>query len=463
MKNLFAALLLCAALPAHAALPAPVAKALHAAAIPEHSVAVYVRETGAAKSLLDHLSSQPLSPASTMKLVTTYAALELLGPIHTWQTGLYAESAPQNGVLEGDIYLKGSGDPALTIERFWLLLRDLRLSGVRELRGNLVLDDSRFTVPGNDPGAFDNAPLRPYNVLPDALLVNFKSTRFRLLPAENGKGVRILADPAPPQLALDNRLRLVEGECGDWREGIEAGATRNGGGTVNVSFSGDYPLACGEKTWHLSLIDNPTYVGSLFRMLWEEAGGVLSGATKRGVTPPAARLLASAESRPLADIVRDINKFSNNVMARQLLLTLGNGKTDAGTQAINAWLAEKSLRFAELVVDNGSGLSRRERISAEHLGELLLAAWRSPMMAEFVSSLPIAGIDGTMKKRLVERGVASHAHIKTGSLRGVKAIAGYVHDRKGRNVAVVFLINHPNAAAGQAAQDALLEWIYQRS
>ncbi len=462
MKHLLAALLLCAALPAHAVLPAPVAKALHDAAIPEQNVAVYVRETGTAKSLLDHLSSQPLSPASTMKLVTTYAALELLGPIHTWQTGLYAESTPQNGVLEGDIYLKGSGDPALTIERFWLLLRDLRLSGVRELRGNLVLDDSRFVVPASDPGAFDNAPLRPYNVLPDALLVNFKSTRFRLLPADNGKGVRILADPAPPQLALDNRLRLVEGECGDWREGIEAGATRNGG-TVNVSFSGDYPLACGEKTWHLSLIDNPTYVGSLFRMLWEEVGGVLSGATKRGVTPPAARLLASAESRPLADIVRDINKFSNNVMARQLLLTLGNGKTDTGAQAINTWLAEKGLRFPELVVDNGSGLSRRERISAEHLGELLMAAWRSPMMAEFVSSLPIAGIDGTMKKRLVERGVASHAHIKTGSLRGVKAIAGYVHDRKGRNIAVVFLINHPNAAAGQAAQDALLEWIYQRS
>ncbi|MBS4097929.1 MAG: D-alanyl-D-alanine carboxypeptidase/D-alanyl-D-alanine-endopeptidase [Sulfuricella sp.] len=451
------------ALPALAAPPPPtVAKALHEAGIPEQYVAIYLRETGATKPLLEHQSRAPLSPASTMKLVTTYAALELLGPAYTWQTGLLAETAPQNGMLEGDLYLKGSGDPALTIERFWLLLRDLRQLGVRELRGDLILDDSRFAAPGGDPGAFDNAPLRPYNALPDALLVNFKSTRFRLLPGDNGTGVRLIADPAPPQLVVENRLRGVEGECGDWREGIETSVERNGGATVKVAFSGDYPLACGERNWHLALFDNTTYVSSLFRLLWEEMGGVLRGAAKRGVTPAAARLLASSESRQLADVVRDVNKFSNNVMARQLLLTLGNGSSEAGAQALNAWLAEKGQRFPELAIENGSGLSRRERISAEHLGELLAAAWRSPVMAEFVASLPIAGIDGTMKKRLVERGVAGHAHIKTGSLKGVKAIAGYVHDRKGRQIVAVFLINHPNAAAGQAAQDALLEWIYQR-
>lgn len=462
MKRLLALLFLLATQATGAPLPAPVAKALHEAGIPEQSVAIYLRETGTTKPLLDHQAHLPLSPASTMKLVTTYAALELLGPAYTWQTGLYSEAIPRNGILEGDLYLKGSGDPALTIERFWLLLRDLRQLGIRELRGDLILDDSRFATPGGDPGAFDNAPLRPYNALPDALLVNFKSTRFRLLPADDGKAVRVLADPAPPQLLVDNRLRGVEGDCGDWREGIEAGVERNGGGTLGVTFSGDYPLACGEKNWHLALYDNTTYVSSLFRLLWEETGGTLRGTAKRGVTPAAARLLANAESRQLADIVRDVNKFSNNVMARQVLLTLGKGSSEAGAQALSVWLAEKGLRFPELVVENGAGLSRRERISAAHLGEMLADAWRSPVMAEFVASLPIAGIDGTMKKRLVERGVAGHAHIKTGSLKGVKAIAGFIHDRKGRNVVAVFLINHPNAASGQAAQDALLEWIYQR-
>ena len=448
---------------AHAApLPAPVAKALREAGIPEHSVGIFVQEVGASRPLLAHQARATMSPASTMKLVTTYAALELLGPAYTWNTEVLAATTPEMGVLDGDLYLKGSGDPALTIERFWLLLRDLRQGGLREIRGDLVLDDSRFAPNGGDPGAFDSAPHRPYNSLPEALLVNFKTTRFRLLAEPGGSAVRILADPAPPQLQIVNRLRATEGECGDWREGMDATVNRNGGDSIGVTFGGDYPLACGEKQWHLSLFDNATYVHGLFRQLWEESGGTLKGTARRGTTPATARPLAAQESRQLADIVRDVNKFSNNLMARQLLLTLGNGSTEAGAQAIHGWLAENGRAFPELIVENGAGLSRLERISTEHLAQLLVAAYRSPLMPEFVSSLPIAAVDGTMKKRLNGRAVAGHAHIKTGSLKGVKAIAGYVHDRNGKVLAVACLINHPNASAGQAAQDALLEWVYDR-
>jgi D-alanyl-D-alanine carboxypeptidase/D-alanyl-D-alanine-endopeptidase (penicillin-binding protein 4) len=441
-------------------LPAPVAQALREARIPEHSVGIFVQEVGASRPLLVHQAHLPMSPASTMKLVTTYAALELLGPAFTWETAVYAATPPKNGVLDGDLYLKGSGDPALTIERFWLLLRDLRQGGLRDIRGDLVLDGSRFAPNGGDPGAFDGAAYRPYNALPDAVLINFKSTRFRLLVAPDTQAVRILADPAPPQLKIVNQLQPGSGECGDWREGIEAAVTRNGGNALVVTFSGNYPLACGEKQWHLALFDNSAYVDMLFRQLWEESGGTLSGTLRLGAMPPAAPLLASQESRQLADIVRDVNKFSNNLMARQLLLTLGNGSAEGGAAAVAEWLAAKKLDFPELAMENGSGLSRREQISAEHLGLLLLAAYRSPVMAEFVSSLPIAAVDGTMKKRLRDQAVAGHAHIKTGSLKGAKAIAGYVHDAKGRALAVVFIINHANAAAGQAAQDALLEWVY---
>jgi D-alanyl-D-alanine carboxypeptidase/D-alanyl-D-alanine-endopeptidase (penicillin-binding protein 4) len=447
----------------HAApLPEPVAQALRSAGIPVDSVGLFVQETGAPRPLLAHRARQPMSPASTMKLVTTYAALELLGPAYTWETALYAAAAPQDGVLDGNLYLQGSGDPALTLERFWLLLRDLRMAGLREIRGDLVLDGSRFSTNGGDPGAFDGDAHRPYNALPEAVLLNFKSTRFRLLPATDGQSVHVLADPAPPQLRIVNQLRAVAGACGDWRDGVSATVAGNGGSRLAVTFSGPFPADCGEKSWHLALFDNTAYVDALFRQLWEESGGILSGAARRGETPPAARLLASQESRPLTDQVRDVNKFSNNLMARQLLLTLGNGSEEGGAQAVAAWLSAKKLAFPELVVENGSGLSRREQISAGNLGALLLAAWRSPVMAEFVSSLPIAAVDGTMKKRLRERAVAGHAHIKTGSLKNVRAIAGYVHDAQGRTWALVFLVNHPNAAAAQAAQDALLEWVYQR-
>ena len=459
--------LLLLAATAHAVpLPAPVAKALREAGIPAASVGVFVQDVSARKPLIAHGADRSMSPASVMKLVTTYAGLELLGPAYTWKTEVWTGGAVAGDVLHGDLIVKGYGDPALTLESFWSLLRDVRALGIREIRGDLLLDNSYFLATGGDPGSFDNEPFRPYNVMPEALLVNFKTVRFRLVPEESS-GVRIIADAESARLRIVNRLLLDDGPCNGWREAVLTEVSKYGNDAATVLVSGSYPRACGEKSLHLSLFNNTGHVDALFRQLWQELGGTLGGSVREGVAAPGARLLASRESRALAEAVRDINKFSNNVMARQLLLTIGReiGGEDserAAMQAVDKWLAERDMAFPELEIENGSGLSRTERITPGHLGTLLLAAWRGPLMAEFVSSLPIAAVDGTMKKRLHDQGVAGHAHIKTGSLRGVKAIAGYVHDRKGRGVAVVFIINHPDASAGQAAQDALLEWVFNR-
>jgi D-alanyl-D-alanine carboxypeptidase/D-alanyl-D-alanine-endopeptidase (penicillin-binding protein 4) len=200
--------------------------------------------------------------------------------------------------------------------------------------------------------------------------------------------------------------------------------------------------------------------------LWQELGGSFEGRVRDGPLPDGAVPLAAIESPTLAEAVRDTNKYSNNVMARQILLTLGaeRGAVPAGeaqgAAAIRAWLDGKGLRFPELVIENGAGLSRSERISAEHLGRLLLAAWRSPVMPEFMASLPVAGVDGTMKRRLDGQAAAGHAHVKSGSLDGVRTMAGYVLDKDGRRWVLVFLVNHPQAGATRAAQDALLEWVY---
>jgi len=465
-KQLLALCLLFMAATAQTApLPAPVAKALREAGIPAASVGVFVQDVAARRPLLAHEAERPMSPASTMKLVTTYAGLELLGPAYTWKTEVLTGGAVAGEVLNGDLIIKGYGDPALTLENFWNLLRDLRKLGIREIRGDLVLDNSYFQTAGGDPGAFDNEPYRPYNVLPDALLVNFKAVRFRLVPDAGGDGVRIIVDPDPARLRVVSRLQQFDGPCNGWQEGVTTEVGKNGGDAVTVLVSGGYPRACGEKSLYLSLFDNTGHVDALFRQLWQELGGTLVGGVRQGVAPTGARLLASRESRALAETIRDINKFSNNVMARQLLLTIGREAGNGGTaqsaaQVVGQWLAQRGMDFPELEIENGSGLSRAELITPAHLGELLLAAYRGPLMAEFVSSLPIVSVDGTMKKRLHDHGVAGHAHIKTGSLKGVKAIAGYVHDSKGRIMALVCLINHPNASAGQAAQDALLEWAY---
>jgi len=471
-RNLAAALcaaLACLGAPAAAdsRLPFPVAAALQAAAIPPSAVSIHVQETGAASPRLTLNSGRPMNPASLMKLVTTHAALETLGPAFTWKTAALTEAEVADGVLAGDLWLVGSGDPKLTFERFWLLLRQLRAQGIRSIRGDLVLDRSAFEIQVEDPGAFDAQPMRPYNVSPDALLVGFKSLRLTLRTDVAARRVHVTAEPAPANLDLVNLVRLGNGGgCGDWREGLRADVSRHGD-NFRLALTGTYAPACGERHWNLVVMPHADHVLGVFRQLWEELGGRLDGGVRSGIVPPTVRTLASIESPALAEIVRDINKFSNNVMARQLFLTLGAeagarpARSEDAEAFLRRWLDTQGLVFPEMIVDNGSGLSRRERLSADSLGRLLQAAWKSPLMPEFVASLPLAASDGTMKKRLNGNGSARRMHIKTGSLEGVKTIAGYVLDRHERMHTVVFMINHANARAGQAAQDALLQWVVE--
>jgi D-alanyl-D-alanine carboxypeptidase/D-alanyl-D-alanine-endopeptidase (penicillin-binding protein 4) len=476
-QNFFAALrgpsriivffVLCSGAGFAAELPAPIAAALQQAKIPESAVALYVQDVTQPTPALALNAEQPMNPASVIKLVTTYAALESLGPTYQWKTELYASGTIKGERLNGDLFIKGYGDPRITLETFWLWLRDLRTRGIRNIRGNVVIDRAFFDIPREDPGAFDGEPYKPYNALPDALLLNFRSHRLRFLPDEEGKRLRIAFEVEIPGARIVNQVRLGNGGCGNWKDALSYKVQQTPKGLV-LSFTGSYSAACGDKSMHLALLDPNAYVHALFKPLWEELGGTWRGQVVDGVTPADARVLARHDSPQLAEIVRDINKFSNNVMARQLYLTLGAemlgppATLDKSAQAVNNLLATKGLNFLELAMENGSGLARGTRISAHHLGALLLRAHYSPVFSEFESSMPIVASDGTMKKRLRDNAVAGHAHIKTGSLEGVKTIAGYVFDARGRRNVVVCLINHPNAEWGRLVQDALLEWVFAR-
>ncbi len=458
--------MLAASLPAFAAnpLPASVASALKDAGIPLAAVGIVVQDVAAREPRLVINETRAMNPASVMKLVTTYAALDLLGPAHTWKTEALVSRPPRDGLLEGDLILRGSGDPKLTFEQFWLLLRQLRARGLREIRGDLVLDRTLFAAV-DDNSAFDDQPLRPYNVTPDALLLNFKALRLTLVPDPARKTVATLAEPAPDNLEIVNALRLGNNGCGDWKEALRPDLARNGS-NWRLTLNGSYSAACGEKIWNLGLLPHDQYVFGVFRQLWRELGGEIRGSVRNAAVASDAISLAGIESPTLAELVRDINKYSNNVMARQLFLALSAERpaTTAGaTAAVKAWLAGRGLDFPELVLDNGSGLSRSERISPAHLAQLLAHAQASPVQAELTASLPLAAVDGTMKKRLKDDGIAGHGHLKTGTLDGVKTLAGYVQDSRGREVIVVFLVNHANAQQAQAAEDALLSWVYAGS
>jgi D-alanyl-D-alanine carboxypeptidase/D-alanyl-D-alanine-endopeptidase (penicillin-binding protein 4) len=446
--------------------PPSVYKALREAGVPTKNASAVVQELGPRKPALSVNAHAPMNPASVMKLVTSYAGLELLGPAFRWRTEAYLEGALREGVLAGNLVLRGTGDPKLNYESFWMLLRALRGKGLGEIRGDLVLDRGYFERAAGDPGRFDGDPFRPYNVLPDALLVNFKSLRFAFVPEPEAAAVRLYVEPRPPALEVVNVLALATGGCPEGRAFREILKPTFQPERPRVVFAGQYPASCGEREISVALLDPNEHVGGVMRELWTQLGGTWTGVVREGAAGSGARPFHVHESPALAEIVRDQNKLSNNVMARQLYLTLGAwsagppARESKSLEAVKGWLAQKGLRFPELVIENGSGLSRLERISAASLAALLQAAWASPVMPELVSSLPVAAVDGTMRRRLKGDGVAGNAHIKTGLLADVRAMAGYVVDRHGNRSVVVMLINHPNAHQAQGALDALLRWAH---
>jgi len=455
---------------AHAQQPLPpaVAAALSRAGVPASAAAVWTQQIGTSRPSLAFNSSKPMNPASTIKLLTTYAALEMLGPAHTWKTEVWASGNLRGDVLEGDLSLRGGGDPRLTVEHLWQLVQAARARGVREIRGGLVLDRSYFDAAEHDPSGFDSEPLRPYNVGPDALLVNFKAFRFTFVPDLERRIAKVVVEPRSTLLEISANVALSEGPCGDWRRGLRTAFSGNGAARgAKAVFAGSFPASCPERTLNVALLSHSDYLYGTFKALWEESGGRIAGGWRDQTITQGSRLLYVHESPTLSEVVRDINKYSNNVMARQLFLTLSAeverlpGRADLSFALLKRWLDSKPIAMPELVMENGSGLSRKESISAANLGRLLIAAFGSAVMPEFVASLPLLAVDGTMRRRLKTDSVAGQAHLKTGSLSDVRSVAGYVLDRNGGRHALALIINHPNAAAAQPVQDALIRWVYE--
>jgi len=439
--------------------PESVTNALRQAAIAPSASAIVVAPLSPGGITIEANASLPMNPASTMKLVTTYAALGLLGPAHIWRTEAFVTGSLLGDALEGDLLIRGGGDPKLVIEDLWLLVQRIRSYGIRELRGDVVLDRSAFAPAAHDPGGFDGERFRPYNTGPDALLLNFNAIAIGFVPEPETKSARIVAVPALAGMKLPPAVKLIDGPCNDWRGRLQADFSD----PMAPVFRGAYPQACGERVWHLSVLDHERYFAAAFTALWSSAGGSLRGRVRDGRVPAEARRIAVRESAPLAEVIRDVNKFSNNVMARQVFLSLAMapGSPPASSSraeaALRGFLDSRGLAMPELVLENGSGLSRIERLSAASLARLLRHAYASPLMPELMASLPLVGVDGTLRNR---NAAAGQAHLKTGLLADVRALAGYLLSASGRRYVVVAIINHTNARDGQAAHDALLQWLY---
>ncbi|MCG8324212.1 MAG: D-alanyl-D-alanine carboxypeptidase/D-alanyl-D-alanine-endopeptidase [Thiotrichales bacterium] len=468
MKTAVVLLVLCVhAAQANSTLPAEIIRVLDKHKLPHHSMSLYIREIGTSLPLLDYQSNEPRNPASVMKMVTTLAGLELLGPDYVWETNFHSDGKVNGNTLNGNLIIEGGGDPFLVRETFWHMLYTLQLRGIKHIKGDLIIDNTLFEPEPGTTGDFDRKPYRAYNVFPDAALLNFTAQSFILIP-RHGK-LHIYADPPSSTLTIRNKVTITKGRCRGLRSSLKMHVTGNNSGQTIVEFSGQYPERCGEREMLRSVTNNSQFLFGVFKSLWEEMGGTISGTGKTGQTPENTRILHRQFSRPLYDIIDYINKHSNNVMARQLLLTIGKetqgapATRAAGENAIRGWITKKNINSDGIIIENGSGLSRKARIKARTLADLLEQAWQSPFQPEFLSSLPIAGVDGTMKKRLNSHISAGSMRIKTGLLRDVRSMAGYVTTQSGKSYVMVSFQNHRGVQnwTGTEVQDALLKWLYK--
>lgn len=393
-------------------LPDNVAYTLSQHGFSEQGMGAYVRPANGAQPLLASYSDIPRNPASTMKLVTSYAALGVLGPNYRWPTEIYTSGNLAGDTLQGDVIVKGYGNPDFRIEDFRQLLQALRAHGIRNIAGNFVIDKSYFSVANQ--GVIDGNVDADYNAEPEALLYNERGSCYEVRN-KAGQVQRVC-----PVLPHDGKTMA----------------------NLNVNLFGDF--------WKI-------WVG--------EMHGQLGGTLQVSQLPGNAQLVSTQYSNPLSQILMTINKDSNNVMARQVLLSMGAkqfgapGTAQKGASAVGQFLESRGLHLSSLRIENGCGLSRVERISAHDMGDMLVDAYNSPYRDALMSSMAVAGVDGTVKNRM--KNIAGRGKFKTGTLRDTRALAGYLMAANGQTYVISILHNDPRInGSAKEAHEALVDWVY---
>jgi serine-type D-Ala-D-Ala carboxypeptidase/endopeptidase (penicillin-binding protein 4) len=471
-----AALLLSAPLAAAAfddELPAPVAAALAQAGLPPDALgAIAIPQTRWARTW-QHRADVPMQPGSSMKLVTTIVALDRLGPNHRGRTALHTTGAVNNGVLEGDLVLVGGADPDFDLPALWQLLFELRQRGVHTVSGGLVLDRTLFRPARIDIGLppFDESPEWPYNVIPDGLMLNGHLMGLALSSAESGVVTARLVPPLDGVSVDASALAPTSTDCADWDEDwLPPRVSETSPGQWRIELQGGFPRRCQAQA-ALQLLERNVITERQVRAVWASLGGRFAsapGSAREAALPAGAERIAQHDSRPWAEVLRNMNKASDNAQTRLLFLQLGvaamqadpNSTTlSAAQRDVQRWFDEHRIEHDGLVMDNGSGLSRSERVAPRTMARAIEVAVNGRHAPELLMSLPVAGVDGTMRNRLKGTRAAGWARLKTGTLKNVTALAGTVRDTRGDTWVVAAFINHDDAAKGRPALDALIEWV----
>ncbi len=397
-----------------------------------------------------------LIPASVSKLFTAYTALKRLKPTSTFKTDVYAQGPVSDGHLAGDIYLRGGGDPSLVSERLWMLVNELVRSGIKKISGDIIVDDTYFDrerTPETRPGYLTD---QAYNAPIGALSFNFNTTTIYVTPADiPGKPPIVYTDPENSYIDVVNqastgkegskntvavkRTKFVQGDIGD-----------------TVLLRGSIPVGHKEMRFYRNIVNPSLYAAHMFKTFWEQRGMRLEGKIREGTLPAKAKLLLTFDSLPLWQVVWGMNKFSNNFVADQILKKVGAetwgapGTMQKGVKALEDTLENIGIPPKAYTIIDGSGLTRKTRVTARQIVRVLTAAASDlSLSAEYIASLGVGGEDGTLRNRLPSDQSHSVVRGKTGSLDGVNALAGYTSTRDGETVAFAIILNDPGLRYGR--------------
>jgi D-alanyl-D-alanine carboxypeptidase/D-alanyl-D-alanine-endopeptidase (penicillin-binding protein 4) len=444
------------------ALPSEVAKIIRNSGIPSKDISLYIKEAGKSQRVVAALNANTTrTPASVIKVLTTYAAVLKLGFDYRWPTQFYTAGSLKNGVLHGDLLIKGFGDPTLSEKDLPTIVSRIKAKGIRKITGNIVIDRSYFNVGTKNNSGFDKHTYSPYNAMPDAMMFNQRVSTICVVPNKNDVHKKV----PDGSYVLRNRLQRVNKPCRG-RYSWPAVKIDEHQAVPEVILKGKISKRCGKR--NICKVITKPYKSFYYALkdALGRAGVAVQGEMKIGKISQNARILFTHYAKPLEQIIAKTAKKSNNLYARHLLLLLGAKQYGApatlskGRRAVKEILRKAgALGNGTLYIDNGSGLSRKAKLNAKLLATMYDSAYNRYGM-RWMKTLSIAGVDGTIKKRF--RGTAVHrrAWMKTGTLKRVKNIGGYVKSRSGRLYTVVIIVNTTKGRWKAAKlQNNLIKWL----
>jgi D-alanyl-D-alanine carboxypeptidase/D-alanyl-D-alanine-endopeptidase (penicillin-binding protein 4) len=388
----------------------------------------------------------PLIPASNTKLLTSAVSLIRLGPDYRFKTGVYSTTPPVDGIINGDLYLKGFGDPFLVNEQMWMLTHELALRGLKKITGDLIADETFFDQIRSPKGWKKDRPPFWYNAEIGALSFNFNTATIYIHPGPSpGQKAIGKIDPDLSCISLENEAITIKKSR---KKYINVGRDFSEGGGNLFLLKGRIPIDSPTVKIYRAVKDPAIYTITAFRNFLKQEGIEFDGELRKGVTPQDAIPFYIYKSKPLSRIVADLNKISNNFIAEQIVKTIGaeiegpSGTHEKGLSIIRETLEEKGIKIDGLKLFDGSGLSSLNRIPARLICDLLFFMANSEQFGpEFISSLSIYGIDGTLKERPLKGETHGTIRAKTGRIRGVSALSGYIWTISGEPLIFSILMN----------------------